>query len=163
MAIAMALCVAISGQESHGGGTARVDEPSSRLVDQFGSRLSSEDRSVRFDHLFSELLKTPNSIAYVVLYCGKTCKYGEVEAHMRGIEIKIALRKFDHSKLVVVNGGFRDKFDTELWLVENKSAPPEIKPTVNIKYVTFAGTTRRTFEYYDCCDDYRTFWKNLKP
>ena len=137
--------------------------PPTRLIDQFGN-LTGEERSARFDNLFNEISKKPASIGYVVLYCGKTCQYGEIEAHMRGIEIKIALRKFDRSKLVVVNGGFRPKFDTELWVVEEGSAPPEIKQTMNIRYVTFTGTTPRTYEYYDCCgDDYRTFWKNLKP
>lgn len=133
-----------------------------RLIDQVGN-LTGEDRSARFDNLFTEISNNPGSIAYVVLFCGRKCQYGEIEAHIRGIEVKIGLRKVDRSKLVLVNGGFREKFDTELWLVENSSATPEIKPTVNIRYVTFAGTTRRTLEYYDCCDDYRPFWENLKP
>lgn len=152
----------VTAQQPEPGRDTLVVKPRTLLIDQFGI-LNSEERSARFDLLFSEIGNKPGSTAYIVLFCGKKCQYGEIEAHVRGIEIKIALRRFNRSKLAIVNGGYRDKFDTELWLVENGAAPPDVKPTVNIKYVTFSGTTRKTFEYYDCCDDYREFWRNLKP
>jgi hypothetical protein len=160
--VALALSLVVAAQKSDADRPALVIKPTTTLVDQFGVK-NSEERSMRFDNFFQQISRRSGSVGYIVLYCGKMCQYGEIEAHMRGIEIKISLRQFERSNLVIVNGGFREKFDTELWLVENGSSPPEIRPTVNIKYVSFAGTTRRTLEYYDCCDDYRTFWKNLKP
>ena len=62
--------------------------PTPRLFDQF-SKVTAEDRSARFDNLFVELQNDPNAQGFVFIYCGKTCRYGEVEAHFRGIELKI--------------------------------------------------------------------------
>ena len=136
--------------------------PATKLVDNFGT-LGSEDRSSRFDGLFQELSQNPGTVGFVFLFCGKTCRYGEIEAHLRGIEIKIALRKFDRSRLVVLHGGFREEFETELWLAADETSAPKPKSTINIRYVTFTKASGRTYEMYDCCDDYSEFWKNLKP
>jgi hypothetical protein len=73
------------------------------LFDEFG-KVNSELRSGKFDALFAELSKSPNSIGYVFLFCGRVCQYGEIEAHIRGIEVKINLRNFDRNRLVVLNG-----------------------------------------------------------
>jgi hypothetical protein len=135
---------------------------STKLIDEFGN-MTSEERSSRFDLLFAEIMQAPGSIGYVFLYCGKKCRYGEIEAHQRGIEIKIALRRFDRNRIVVLNGGFRENFETELWLAANPTMPPKPRSNVNIRFVDFTMSTNREFEAYECCDDYSDFWKNLKP
>jgi len=76
------------------------------LFDEFG-QLGSEDRSARFDNLFYKLSQEPGSMGYVLLYCGKKCSYGEIAAHFRGIEIKTAVVKFDRSRLILLDAGFR--------------------------------------------------------
>lgn len=139
-----------------------IAQNEAKLMDAFG-KLVSEERSLRFDLLFQEIQRSPESIGYVFLYCGKKCRYGEIEAHMRGIELKTAIRKFDRSRLVIVNAGFRDAFATELWLVAKGQCPPTPKPTVNIKYVVFAERGKYSMEAYDCCDDFSEIWKNYKP
>jgi hypothetical protein len=139
-----------------------ITNPSTKLIDEFG-RLTSEERSARFDNLFHEIAQTPGSIGYVFLYCGKKCRYGEIEAHQRGIEIKIALRGFDRSRIVVLNTGFRETFETELWLATKPSDVPKPKSSVNIRLVDFTTSSNRQFEAYECCGDYSDVWKNLKP
>ena len=132
------------------------------LIDEWGI-VGSEDRSARFDNLFIQLSSNPTSKAYVFLYCGKKCRYGEIEAHIRGIEIKIGLRKFERSRLSIVNAGYRESFSIELWLVPEGSGMPEPTPTLNIRYVTFIRSKVPLYEFYDCCDSYDDFWRNLKP
>ncbi len=141
---------------------AQVTVGEAKLVDEFG-KLNSEDRSARFDTLFQELKQKPGSIGYVLIYFGNKYRYGEFEAHLRGIEIKTALRNFDRSRLVVINGGFKDTFNTELWVVGNGDIPPRPKPTLNIKYVVFTERGKYLIEAYDCCDDVAEIWKNYKP
>jgi hypothetical protein len=133
-----------------------------KLVDQFGT-MNSEERSSRLDMLFAEIAQTPNSIGYVLLYCGKKCRYGEIEAHQRGIEIKIALRRFDRNRIVVLNAGFRETFETELWISADPRVAPKPNSTVNIRLVEFSRSTKQEYEAYECCDDYSDVWKNLKP
>ena len=137
-------------------------ETAAIMIDAFGT-LTAEHRSARLDAFLQDLSQNPGSVGYVFLYCGKRCRYGEIEAHQRGIEIKIALRNFDRSRLVVLNAGFRDEFSTELWLVPQGIGAPRPKSTVNIRFVEFSKSTGRTFEAYDCCDDFSETWKNIKP
>lgn len=139
-----------------------ITKPTLKLIDQFGI-MNSEDRSARLDLLFSEIMQTPGSVGYILLYCGKKCRYGEIEAHQRGIEIKTAVRRFDRSRIVVLNAGFRENFETEIWVAGGSEIPPKPSSTVNIRFVEFTRSTGREFEAYECCDDYSDIWKNLKP
>lgn len=140
----------------------RENTKEAKLNDEFG-RLNSEDRSARFDSFFQEISQNPESVGYVFLYCGKKCRYGEIEAHLRGIELKVALRKFNRSRLIIVNAGFREVFATELWFVPKGACPPKPKSTVNIKYVVFSERGKYSMEAYDCCDDFSEVWRNYKP
>ena len=109
------------------------------------------------------MLQDPNTTGYVFLYCGQKCRYGEIEGHQRGIEIKIALRGFDRKRITIVNAGFRKAFETELWLSYDPTVAPKPVSTVHIKSVVFSRSTSRRFETYDCCDDYSDVWKSIKP
>jgi hypothetical protein len=140
-----------------------------RLLDEFGAGLGSEERSARFDVLFSELgfyeeaRKNSPSIGHVLIYCGRVCRYGEVEAHMRGIELKMHAREVPRSRMRVVGAGYRDKLTIELWIASDNKAALVPRPTLNIKQVTFAKPTRRIVEAYDCCDSPDYLWKIFKP
>ena len=142
-----------------------VNKPdtAARLIDQF-PKLTSEDRSARFDNFFQELSRDPSATGYVFLFCGRQCRYDEIVAHMRGIEIKIALRKFDRSRLVVRDGGFREEFETELWLAPAGACPPTPESKVHIRNVVFTKPGKYPREAYECCDeDYSDVWKSIKP
>ena len=131
------------------------------LIDTFG-QATGEDRSARFDNFFHQILNNPKSLGYVFIYCGKTCGNGEVESHFRGIEIKTAWNKFPRDRLVVLNGGYRDTLQVELWIVSEGACPPAPKSTLNIKDVTFSSATPRFLEAYDCCEDNGELWNRLK-
>ena len=140
-----------------------------RLVDEFGPRLGSEERSARFDAFFSELgfYSEPNqnngSVGHILVYCGKVCRYGEVEAHIRGIELKINTRQVPRNRFRIIAAGFRDDLAIELWAASDDKAAPVPRPTLNIKHVTFTKPTRRIVEDYDCCDDNGYLWRSFKP
>ena len=140
-----------------------------RLLDEFGSGLGSEERSVRFDVLFSELGfyeetgTNSTSVGYVLIYCGKVCRYGEVESHIRGIELKIHTRKAPRNRLKIIAAGYREKLTVELWLASDGNAAPVPRPTINIKQVAFTKATRPIVQAYDCCDDTGFLWRSFKP
>lgn len=140
----------------------RTAQSVAKLVDEFGI-LNSEERSGRFDFLFQELSQSPGSVGYVLLYCGKKCRYGEIEAHIRGIELKTRFRNPDKTKLVVLHAGYRASFHTELWLVPNGAGAPIARPSIRIQDVTFAERGKRFIEPYDCCDEIsERVWRNVK-
>lgn len=146
-----------------------VSQTSLQLLDEFGSGLGSEERSARFDVLFSELgfyeesRKNSPAIGYVFVYCGKVCKYGEAEAHIRGIELKMRAREVPRSRMRIVAAGYREKFTIQLWTASDDRAAPVPEPTLNIKHVTFTKLGRRIVEPYDCCDSPNSLWKVFKP
>lgn len=156
------LAAPVSGLAQKTQGEARPATDKPELVDQFG-RVTAEDRSARLDLLFITILNRPGSVGYIFLYCGKKCKYGEIESHQRGIEINTYLKKFDRSRLVVLNAEYREKFETEFWISPNASTAPRPESTVNIRNVIFSKSSTSGIQLYNCCDDYSDVWKKLKP
>ena len=154
----LSLAVVANAQDDVG----KARTPTARLVDEYGF-LNSEERSLRFDVFFQELSKDPTATGYVYLFCGKKCRYDEVVAHMRGIEVKIALRQFDRSRLVIQNAGFREAFTTQLWLVPAGACLPVAEARVHIKDVEFTKPGKFPRVAYECCeDDFSEVWKNIK-
>jgi hypothetical protein len=161
----LALCVlAVSGvsQVKTRTPTLSINKPelSATLIDEFPI-MNSEERSSRFDNFFSEILKAPGSTGYVLLFCGKKCRYDEIVAHMRGIEVKIAFRNFDRSRLVLQNAGFLSEFRTQLWLVPAGASAPRAVSEFNVNEVEFTEPGRYPLEAYECCDDYTYVWQKL--
>lgn len=135
--------------------------PVSQRVDSFGKQ-TSEERSFKFDIFVNQLNNFPNSKGYVFVYCGKSCRYGEVESHFRGIELKIAGR-IERSRITVVHGGYRDSQEVELWMQPAGASAPTATSTVNIKNVTFTKAITKIVEPYDCCESVEAQWKTFKP
>jgi hypothetical protein len=156
------LGVSVVAQVKPGTPTLSINKPdmSATLISEFPI-VNSEDRSSQFDAFFSEISKTPGSTGYVLLFCGKKCRYDEIVAHMRGIEVKIALRNFDRSRLVLQNAGFLSDFRTQLWLVPPGAFAPQAVSEFNVNEVEFTKPGRYPFEAYDCCDDYTDVWRKL--
>ncbi len=167
--LAATLCGGAFVTGSFGQSPVAHSQTSLQLIDEFGPGLGSEERSARFDALFSELgfyekaRKNSPSIGYVLVYCGKVCRYGEVEAHIRGIELKMHAREVPRSRMRIVAAGYRDKLTIELWIASDNKAAPVPTPALNIKQVTFAKPTRRIVEAYDCCDSPYYLWKVFRP
>ncbi len=138
-----------------------VEKPKAVLVDSFG-RSTGEERSARFDSFFIQILNNKSSVGYVFVFCGKVCRYGEIEAHFRGIELKMATSTLPRNRIVVLHGGYRDDQEVELWLVPSNAKVPAPVSTRNIKDVKFTKAPKQLLVPYDCCDDIGSQWKGLK-
>ncbi len=130
--------------------------PTAKLFDEFLNTIGSEDRSARIDALLSELQNNPNSKTVVLFYCGKECYYGEFEAHIRGIKLKLNFRGFDSSKFIFIYGGYRIKSEMQFWVVPKDGGLPLPESTIEFEDVKFKGTfkgkSKLKFIPYDCCD-----------
>lgn len=122
--------------------------------DEYG-QICEEDEKARLDHFSIELRKKPDLVAYVIFYGGRCYSSCEIdyprhrphyprrgEAEQRGGRIKpylIESRGVDEKRIFVVNGGFRESWTAELWLVPKGAPPPPVTPTLtarDIKYRT---------------------------
>ena len=137
------------------------DETAPQLFDSIG-KSNGEGRSAKFDNFFVMLNNSPSLTGYVFVYCGKSCRYGEVESHLRGIELQINRRRFDRSRIVVLPGGYRNDQEVELWVRQSGAYAPVPSPSLNIKDVSFKKAGIRLVEPYDCCGSLDPQWNKFR-
>ena len=102
-----------------------------------------DDQKARLDNLAVELQNDPSTRAYILAYGGRRSPIGQVEKLMsRARDYLITQRGIDASRLVVVNGGFREDDSVELWIVPSGAAAPQPTPTVQAGDVN-PGKARR--------------------
>lgn len=110
-----------------------------KLVEAFGIT-TLEEEWIKLDSAATFQQNSPNSILYIVIYGGKINKKGELkERANRLIYYLVETRKFDSTKVKTINGGFREKFEFELWVSRSEKILPPLSPTVNVESVKFKG------------------------
>ena len=128
-----------------------ISEQKAELI-QSGSYGGSELASAYIDTLRNAMRNNLNSKGVFVFYCGNTCKYGEVEAHIRGLNISLSGKGWKTSEFAILQGGYKEKFTVEYWLIPENVGLPIPNSTINIKDVKFKGTFKGKFVPYDCCE-----------
>lgn len=91
--------------------------------------LPTDDEAARLDAFTVALLRQPNVRGYLVGYAERSIPKGVLLRRLYGDQrYLVELRGLERSRVVVVEGGYRDKFTIELWPVPNNAAPPELLP-----------------------------------
>ncbi len=105
---------------------------------------SYDDQKARLDNLAVELQNDPTTSAYIIAYGGRMSPVGQVEVLMsRARDYLIGQRGIDASRVVVINGGFREEDSVELWMVPSGAAAPRATPTVQASDVKAAPARRK--------------------
>ncbi len=130
---------------------------------QVSNYAGSEMESVYIDMLANELRANIKSRGVVIVYCGKKCQFGEVNAHLRGLGLSFKGKGIDKELISTLNGGYKEKLTIEYWYVpEGACLIPIPTPTVAVEDVQFKGKYRNKyfkkyfkgeFVPYDCCGD----------
>ncbi len=92
-----------------------------------------------------------DSMGYIIVYCGKICRYGEVEAHLRGIDFSLRSKGVAAKTFKVMAGGYKEKTTTEFWLVPASACAPAFDSSVGIREVKFGSKFKKTVVDYECC------------
>jgi hypothetical protein len=91
-----------------------------------------DDQKARLDNLAVELQNEPATTTYIIAYGGRTSRAGQADMlGARAREYLTAQRGIDASRIVVLNGGYREEDCVELWLVPSGATPPRATPTVS--------------------------------
>jgi hypothetical protein len=93
--------------------------PQAIPVDEF-EQLANDDVRQRLDNFFLELQNNPDSTGYIINYGPAR----QVTARERLIRNHIQLRRFDASRIVIVNGGEEPTIRTRLFRVPAGATPP---------------------------------------
>lgn len=118
-----------------------------RKIDEF-ENTNCDDYRGRTDFLLTALRNSSDAQGYIFVYEGdlkqfiydrngkhKGMKYvspemGAAQGLTDYLKNHIRFRKFPAEKITFVQGGFREKFTVELWIVPNKANPPKPTPTL---------------------------------
>jgi hypothetical protein len=110
-----------------------------------------DDEKARLDNLANQLRIEPGAKAYVFFYGGrrhiKSCSRGTPRLPRRGEgEARAARLKpyilnawpsLDPDRIVIVNGGYRERWEAEIWIVPKGANPPAPSPTVKPQVLRF--------------------------
>jgi len=92
---------------------------------------SYDDQKARLDNLAVELQNDPSTSSYVIAYAGRTSPIGQADRLLtRSRDYLVTQRGVDASRVVLVNGGFREEDCVEVWIVPRGATPPKPTPTV---------------------------------
>jgi hypothetical protein len=92
---------------------------------------SYDDQKARLDNLAVELQNDPTTTTYIFAYGGRTSQIGQADRLLaRSRDYLVSQRGVDASRIVLVNGGFREEDCTEMWVVPRGATPPQPSPTV---------------------------------
>lgn len=121
----------------------------SSIFDHFGD-ICCEDEKARLDNFAVQLRNEPEATAWIVYYGGRqlqTCGSKRKRLPLRGeAQARVARMKpylvnswphLDGKRIVVVNGGYRESFEIELWIVPPGQQPPALTPTVKPAAIRF--------------------------
>ena len=105
--------------------------PEARKVDEYGN-IRFNDEKARLDNYAIELQNDPTAQGYLVCYGGRTGRTGEAQRRCdRAKNYLVSTRGIDASRIVTVDGGFREELTVELWVVPSGANPPTASPTVD--------------------------------
>jgi hypothetical protein len=115
--------------------TSIIVEPEPRKVDEYGV-VAVGDEKQRLNIFDEELQKNPTAEGYLICYGGRRSRANEAQRRCdRALNFLVVSRRIDAARFVTVDGGFREKFTIELWLVPSGVMPPQASPTVDPKEV----------------------------
>ena len=150
------LCCVVAAPRA---GAAPPDNP--KMLDQYGD-ICCGDEKARLDSVAIALKEYPGATLYVNFYGGRRRKFpychsrrtvlsrrGEAETRAARIKIYlVAVRGVEEARVVMVNGGYREEWTADFWLVPTGAAAPCPSPTVDEKEIRFRRGNARPRDYY---------------
>ena len=108
----------------------------SRKFDEYGN-IGWRDERARLDNLAVEARNDPTAVACLICYGGRRAHEGEARRRCtRAARYLKTTGGIEASRVVTLDGGFRQELTVELWLLPAGSTPPTASPTLDPSEVT---------------------------
>ena len=126
--------VSVGGMEPNCSSTSSaataVRPPPSRKFDQFGP-LRLGDRNARLDNFALQLQFDPTTKGYIVAYAGSGSAKGVTVETLNAMKgYLVWTRAIEMTRIITIDGGYRERPMTELWIGDQRATPPNPSPTV---------------------------------
>jgi hypothetical protein len=104
--------------------------PPSEKFDSFG-RVTTAEEKLRFENFARALKNQPGAQGYVLSYGGRRGFADDAKAIADRVKAYLVNeREIKANRIVMVEGGLREKITVELWVVSTGRTPPTPEPTV---------------------------------
>jgi hypothetical protein len=104
--------------------------------DSYTRLVTTDDEAARLDAFYEELHNQPGTRGYLVGYNDSVTPPGVFLRRLYGDQTYLTeLRGLQPDRISVIEGGYRDKLITELWVAPPNIAPP-VKPNGNVSTAT---------------------------
>ena len=126
--------------------------PLAQKFDEYGD-VSCEGERKHLAGFNQQLDNQPGATGYIIFYGGRSYggrlpRLGESEARAKRLRIHSRLNNWiDLGRVMVINGGYRETWTVELWIVPAGSVPPEPTPQIDAKAIKFRPGAVRKDEY----------------
>jgi hypothetical protein len=95
-----------------------------RRADEFGE-IQRDDEKARLDNFAIALQNEPGATGYVIVYAGRTSRAGYAQRRANfARDYLVNTRGIEASRIVTLDGGFRESVSVELWVVPPGATPP---------------------------------------
>jgi hypothetical protein len=107
--------------------------------DSYG-RIPFEDAEARLDNFMVEVENLneakPHYRGFIIVYAGRSAHAAEASTMAACAKnYLVSVRKADPETVIAADGGYRDEFTVELYIMPNDAYPPLLMPTVSPKKV----------------------------
>jgi hypothetical protein len=107
--------------------------------DSYG-KISFEDATARLDNFVIQLLELNKEKfeyrAFIIVYAGRSAHIGEAQSVADCTKnYLVKVREANPDSIIAVDGGYRDEFIIQLYIMPNDAYPPVLMPTVSPKNV----------------------------
>jgi hypothetical protein len=119
-------------------------------LDEYGG-LSSDDEAAHLDLFAEKLSKHPKLRGYIVAYSEPRMERGSYLRRIYGVGRYLTeARGIEAHRIRVVDGGYKEEFSTELWLVLEGTNPPTPAPSMAQPTVNTSVAYKFDEECLDC-------------
>lgn len=122
-----------------------AQEKETSKVSELPSFWQCEEARAVIDNFFIRLQENSQATGIIIYYEGKyqfdsnenkkpkllLPRRGEAEYRIQIIRDHIRLRRYDSSRIFIINGGFREENETEFWIVPNGAELPKPSSTLD--------------------------------
>jgi hypothetical protein len=113
-----------------------------RKFDEFGD-INCEDEMARLDNFAIQLQNEPATRGIMIFYGGRRFrgrlpKQGEAAARAARIKPYLVERRgVSSERVIVIDGGYREEFQVDLWVIPAGVTPPEPNSTISARDIKF--------------------------
>ena len=111
-------------------GPIHLPVPLAQKIDSYGS-VSTNNERAKLSLFAAQLLQQPGAQGYVLFYGGRRGVSGAARTGKRAKAYLVKERGIAADRIVIVEGGQKERLTIDLWIVPTGSTPPQPTPTVD--------------------------------